>query len=74
MSSKRDRFVTLAEKRTNNVLKQLELIGNLGNKANYEYTKNDYQQIFEVIDSEVKRMKVRFQETDNQNGTKFSLR
>lgn len=43
--SKRDKFVRLAENRTNNILKGIELLGNLANANNYEYTQEDLNKI-----------------------------
>ena len=35
---KAEKFKALAEKRVNNAIKQLQLIGNLSNTSSYEYT------------------------------------
>ena len=51
MSRKRDKFVELAEKRVNNAIKQIQLIGNLSNTGNYEFQEADYQRIFRAIDA-----------------------
>lgn len=74
MRNKRTKFVELAEARVNRALKQLELIGNLANKSNYDYDKSDYKKIFRVIDEEVKSMKRKFIDADEGNRTKFKLR
>lgn len=74
MGNKRDKFVELAEKRVNKALKQLELIGNLANKSNYEYDESDYKKIFRVIDEEVKSMKRKFIDANDSSRTKFKLR
>lgn len=73
MRDKRQKFVELAEKRVNNALKQIELIGNLANKANYDYEDSDYQTIFRVIDAEVREMKRKFTESNSSTKRKFSL-
>ncbi len=72
MRDKREKFVELAEKRVNNILKQLELVGNLGNKSNYEYTEEDYRKMFQVIDKGIRQMKKRFEDTGS-DGKKFKL-
>lgn len=72
MRDKRTKFVELAEKRVNKALKQLELIGNLANKSNYDYDESDYKKIFHAIDSEVKSMKRKFVDADDDR-TKFKL-
>ena len=74
MRDKRKKFIELAEKRVNNALKQIELVGNLGNKANYEYTEEDYQKIFRAIDEEVRKMKRRFTDSETKSDRKFLLK
>jgi len=74
MSRKRDKFVELAEKRVNNAIKQIQLIGNLSNTGNYEFQEADYQRIFRAIDAEVREMKRRFAEANLGLKGKFSLR
>lgn len=73
MSKKREKFVDLAEKRVNNALKQIQLIGNLSNTGNYEFNESDYQKIFRAIDSEVREMKRKFTEAATNSKGKFSL-
>lgn len=74
MVDKRDKFIELAEKRVNKALKQLDLIGNLANKSNYDYDESDYKEIFRVIDSEVKSMKRKFIDAHDNSRTKFKLK
>lgn len=59
--SKRDRFIRLAEARTNRILDDLRLLGNCSSKANYEYTDNDVKKIFTAIEKELKVVKARYQ-------------
>ena len=73
MGKKRDKFVELAEKRVNNALKKIQLIGNLSNTSNYEYLEADYQKIFRAIDAEVREMKRKFTESGMGSKGKFSL-
>lgn len=58
--SKRERFVRIAEARTNKILDMMRLLGNCSSKANYEYTKDDVNQIFTVLERELKNTKNRF--------------
>ena len=74
MRNKRKKFIELAEKRVNKALKQLQLIGNLSNKRNYEYDQSDYRKIFRAIDEEVKSMKQKFIDADKDDKSKFKLR
>lgn len=59
---KRERFVTLAEKRVNRVLHQLDLIGNLSNKSHYHYQKDDVDSIYKQIKSAIKKAEMQFKE------------
>ena len=74
VSRKREKFVELAEKRVNNAIKQIQLIGNLSNTGNYEFQEADYQKIFRAIDAEVRELKRRFTEAEVGSKGKFSLR
>lgn len=74
MGRKREKFVELAEKRVNNAIKQIQLIGNLSNTGNYEFHEADYQKIFRAIDAEVREMKRRFTDSAVGSKGKFSLR
>lgn len=58
--SKNTAFKRLADKRTNNVLRGIRLLGNLSNRNNYNYTETEFRRIFESIDSEVKLAKSSF--------------
>lgn len=77
MESKHDKFVRLAEKRTNNAIKQLELIGNLANKRNYDYSEEEVNEIFKALNNAMKASKQKFEaeiNTSNISGSKFTLR
>lgn len=60
MSKKHEKFVELAEKRTRKTLKNIDLIGNLANKNNYEYSKADVEAIFGAIEEALKQSRSRF--------------
>lgn len=60
MEEKKERFVRIAEKRTNKILEQLRLLGNCSNKNNYFYTDEDVKKIFTVVECELKNTKARF--------------
>ncbi len=66
MESKRDRFVRLAEARTNKVIDMIRLLGNLSNKNNYDYSDDDVTKIFSAVEREIKTSKLRFS-NQNQN-------
>ena len=71
--SKRDRFVRLAEARTNKILEMMRLLGNCSSKANYEYTDEDIKKIFNALERELKNTKNRLLGIDTKE-EKFSLR
>ncbi len=58
--SKRDRFIRLAEARTNKALQLLHLIGNLSFQGNYDYSAEDVEKIFSAIEAEIAVQKQRF--------------
>lgn len=70
MITKKERFMKIAEKRTNNIINTLRLLGNCSNKNNYEYTDEQVKQIFAAIDAELKSTKIKFDKKE----TKFTLK
>ncbi len=73
--SKADRFVRIAEARTNKIIDMIQLLGNCSNKATYEYTQDDVKQIFTAIEAELKIAKSKFEVSDTEPGKKaFTLR
>lgn len=71
LDDKKERFVRIAERRTNNILEQLRLLGNCSNKNNYSYTEEDVKKIFSVIETEIKEVKMKFNSKANKE--KFKL-
>ncbi|MDR0850145.1 MAG: hypothetical protein LBN07_01525 [Christensenellaceae bacterium] len=71
--TKKDRFIRIAEGRTNKILEMLRLLGNCSVKTNYDYTDEDVKKIFIVLERELRNTKNRFlgSETGEE---KFSLR
>ncbi len=70
--SKRDRFVRLAEARTNKIISMIRLLGNCSNARIYEYNREDIKKIFGTIEDELKNAKSRYEITDAES-KKFSL-
>jgi len=68
-----EKFIKLAEKRVNNAIKYIRLIGNLSNKSNYSYTDDQVEKIFRALNREIKEAKVRFQEGDSHEDKPFYL-
>ena len=75
VETKSERFVRIAEARTNKIIDMIQLLGNCANKATYEYTKDDVKQIFGAIEAELRAARAKFEASDNESGKKaFSLR
>lgn len=72
--SKRDKFVRLAEARTNKIIDTLQLLGNCSNTSAYEYTQADVDQIFAAIENEVREAKKKFVKVESAKSTKFALK
>ena len=73
METKRERFVRVAENRTNKIINMIRLLGNCSNKGNYEYSEDDVKQIFTAIECELKNAKSKYYEVE-QADKKFSLK
>jgi len=58
--SKEEKFRRLATQRTNVALEKLRILGNLSNRANYNYTDDQVQKIFYTIENQLKAVKARF--------------
>ncbi len=69
IDTKRDRFHRIATQRTNTVLNGLRLLGNCGNRFNYEYTEAEVKQMFDAIDEAVKAAKQRYSFGEQKDDT-----
>lgn len=72
--SKREKFVRLAEARTNKIIDMLQLLGNCSNTSAYEYTQKDVDQIFAAIEAETREAKKKFSKVESSKSTKFALK
>ena len=72
--SKREKFVRIAEARTNKILNMVDLLGNCSNPSIYEYSQSDVNQIFSAIENAIKDAKKTFGAQDTEKTTKFSLK
>ena len=68
--SKSATFRRLATKRTNAVIERLRVLGHCSNPQLYEYSADDVRKIFRAIESELKTVKSKF---NNSNRSKFEL-
>lgn len=71
--TKRERFVRLAEARTNKIIDMMKLLGNCSSTANYEYTDEDVKQIFNAIEKELKSTKAKFTGSELDKDNRFTL-
>ncbi len=67
----REKFVRLANKRVNNAIKAIELIGNLSNRSNYDYTQEDAEKIFLALNKELRTCRERFVNAGGKREAKF---
>jgi hypothetical protein len=72
--SKLQRFERLAQKRVTEALRRLRLVGNLSNRANYEYSDDHVKQLTEALETELKELKNRFRQEGAGSGHTFSFR
>ena len=71
--TKRDKFVRIAEARTNKIINMIQLLGNCSNQSLYEYSQKDVNKIFNAIQAEPDEAKKRYSKQDSQKGSKFTL-
>lgn len=72
--TKRDRFIRVAEARTNKIIDMIQLLGNCSNTATYDYTQEDVDQIFSTIESELRDAKKKYQRNNSNKNAKFVLK
>lgn len=73
MRDKRKKFVDLAEARVNRAIKDISLIGNLANKAAYDYSDEDARKIFRALQKELDAAKSRFTGDGRGKDSEFRL-
>jgi hypothetical protein len=69
----REKFVNLAHARVNRALKDIQLIGNLSNRSNYDYTDEDITKIFRALNDEIAACRKRFDTKKKGSNNKFTL-
>lgn len=70
---KRAKFVELANKRVNAAIKAVRLVGNLGNRSNYEYTEDDARKMVRALQKELDAAKAKFGDGSDSAGGEFQL-
>jgi len=74
ISKKRENFVRLAEARVTKAQQAIRIVGNLANKANYEYTEEDVRQILGALQAELNDVKDRFKNQPAKSEAGFKLK
>lgn len=69
----RERFIRIAESRTQKIIDMIELLGNCSNQYNYEYTQRDVDKMFLAIDLALKNSKARFSTENNIKDKRFKF-
>ena len=69
--SKHDKFVRLAEARTNKIIDTLQLLGNCSNTSAYEYTQDEVEEIFQAIEQELREAKKKFTKAEPEKAARF---
>lgn len=68
--TRKERFRRVAARRTNNILRQIQVLGNCSNKSSYSYTEEDIRKIFSTLEKELRNVKAKY---TNQKKKKFRL-
>lgn len=74
MNEKREKFEELAEKRMNDLVKKLQLLGNLSNRSNYDYTDDHVKQIITTLKQEVGLLEEKFFIANRNSGSTFRFK
>ena len=73
MENKKANFKRIAENRTNKIIDQISLLGNLSNSSYYEYTDAQIEAIFDAIQKELDNQKAKFIKTKTGKKKRFEL-
>lgn len=71
--SRRNKFVRIAEARTNKIINMIQLLGNCSNYGVYEYSEVDIDKIFNAIETELKETRKRFNKAEPKKTKQFTL-
>lgn len=58
--SRHERFKRIAERRVNEIIEKVRILGNCSNKSSYEYSEEEIQRIFSEIDKQIKLTRIKF--------------
>ena len=75
ISEKRRKFAELGTNRVNKAINDIRLIGNLSNKANYDYNDDDVRQIIKALREAINEAENRFKKSQSKSReTGFRIR
>lgn len=72
--NRHDKFVRLAEIRTQKALDAIRLIGNLSNRGTYEFSDAEIRKIFKALEEEMKVARERFSQASGSRTSGFTLK
>ena len=67
------KFIELANKRVNKAIKDIQLIGNLANRQNYEFNDEQAKKILRALQQELDMIKQNFQAAEDASKKNFKL-
>jgi ABC-type Fe3+-hydroxamate transport system substrate-binding protein len=70
---KSTKFIELANKRVNRAIKDMQLIGNLANRQNYEFTEEQAKKIVKALQQELDALKQNFLTSGETSRNDFKL-
>ena len=68
----RERFLEVAESRTNSILEKIRILGNCSNKSLYNYSPEEINKIFKTIQDDLDHTKAKFKLEESRK-RKFKL-
>lgn len=72
--SNAEKFVKLGGKRVSAAIDKIELIGNLANKSNYEFTESQIEKINAALTETVKKTMAKFSDDKEETENSFSFK
>lgn len=72
--TKSERFIRVAEARTNKIIALMELLGNCANRNNYEYTDQEVATIMKTLDKELAALKAKFDQQSGKKRERFTIK
>ena len=69
----RERFIRIAEARTQKIIDMIDLLGNCSNQYNYEYSQKDVDKMFAAIETALKTSKSKFSPEKTNKETRFKF-